>query len=73
LNHVICLIALIGNVKTKDFLLAQEDKKALDNYVKNEQKRRQQQKEHKYICINLTTSMFNNYTFVGISIHVANN
>ncbi len=36
LSHVICLIALIGDVKTKDFLLAQEDKKALDNYVKNE-------------------------------------
>jgi hypothetical protein len=36
LSHVICLIALIGDVKTKDLLLAQEDKKALDNYVKNE-------------------------------------
>jgi len=36
LIHVICLIALTGDVKTKDFLLAQENKKALDNYVKNE-------------------------------------
>jgi hypothetical protein len=64
---------LKGDVKTKEFFLAQEDKKALDNYVKNEQKWRQWQKEHKYICINLTTSMSNNYTFVGINIHVANN
>ncbi len=73
LSHVICLIALTGDVKTKDFLLAQEGKKALDNYVKNEQKQKQWQKEHKYICINLTTSMSTNYTFVGINIHVANN
>jgi hypothetical protein len=72
LSHVICLTVLTGDVKIEDFLLAQEDKNALDNYVKNEQ-RRQRQKEHKYICINLTTSMSNNYTFVGISIHVANN
>jgi len=35
LSHVICLIALTRNVETKDFLLAQKDKKALDNYVKN--------------------------------------
>jgi hypothetical protein len=72
LSHVICLIVLTGDVKIEDFLLAQEDKNVLDNYVKNEH-RRQRQKEHKYICINLTTSMSNNYTFVGISIHVANN
>jgi len=45
-NHIICLTTLTRDVKTKDFLLAQEDKKALDNYVKNEQKRRLQQKEH---------------------------
>jgi len=38
LSHVICLIALTGDVKTKEFFLAQEDNKALDNYVKNEQK-----------------------------------
>jgi hypothetical protein len=35
---MLCLIALKGDVKTKEFFLAQEDKKALDNYVKNEQK-----------------------------------
>ncbi len=38
LSHVICLIALTRDVKTEEFFLAQEDKKALDNYVKNEQK-----------------------------------
>jgi len=38
LSHVICLIALTRDIETKDFLLAQEDKKALDNCVKNEQK-----------------------------------
>ncbi len=38
LNHVICLIALTGDVKIEEFFLAQEDKKALDNYVKNELK-----------------------------------
>jgi hypothetical protein len=36
-------------------------------------KTQQRQKEHKYICINLTTTMSNNYTFVGINIHLANN
>jgi hypothetical protein len=30
LSHVICLIALTRDVETEDFLLAQEDKKALD-------------------------------------------
>jgi len=35
LSHVICLIALTRDLETKDFLLAQKDKKALDNYVKN--------------------------------------
>jgi hypothetical protein len=38
LSHVICLIALTRDVEIEDFLLAQEYKKALDNYVKNEQK-----------------------------------
>jgi hypothetical protein len=38
LSHVICLIALTRDVETEDCLLAQEDKKALDNYVKNDQK-----------------------------------
>ncbi len=38
LSHVICLIALTRDIKKKEVLLAQEDKKALDNYVKNEQK-----------------------------------
>jgi hypothetical protein len=33
------LDCLTRDIKTKEFLLAQEDKKALDNYVKNEQKR----------------------------------
>jgi len=37
LSHIICLITLIVDVKIEDFLLAQEDKKVLDNYVKNEQ------------------------------------
>ncbi len=40
LSPVICLIALTRDVETKDFLLAQEDKKALNNYVKNEKKRK---------------------------------
>jgi hypothetical protein len=35
LSHVICLIALTRDVEIEDFLLAQKDKKALDNYVKN--------------------------------------
>jgi hypothetical protein len=30
LSYVICLIALTRDVETEDFLLAQEDKKALD-------------------------------------------
>jgi hypothetical protein len=40
LSHVICLIALTRDVEIEEFLLAQEYKKALDNYVKNEQKQR---------------------------------
>ncbi len=40
LSPVICLIALTRDVETKDFLLAQEDKKSLNNYVKNEQKQK---------------------------------
>ncbi len=38
LSHIICLITLTVDVKIQHFLLAQEDKKALDHYVKNEQK-----------------------------------
>ncbi len=38
LSHVICLIALTGDVKIEDFFLAREDKKTLDNCEKNEEK-----------------------------------
>jgi hypothetical protein len=34
------LITLTRDVETEDFLLAQTDKKTLDNYVENEQKQR---------------------------------
>jgi len=46
LSHVVCLITLTRDVETKDILLAQEDKKTLDNYVKNERKRRHNSKKN---------------------------
>ncbi len=75
LSYVICLIALTRNVEIEDFLLAKEDKIALDNDVKNEQKRKHNGGKRSTNTSASTSpqSMSNNYTFPRISIHVANN
>lgn len=41
LEHVICLIGMSADADCENFLLDREDKKTLDNFVKNEQRRRQ--------------------------------
>jgi hypothetical protein len=69
------LIALKRDVEIEVFLLAKEDKKALDNYVKNEQKQKHNggKRSTNTSASASPQSMSSNYTFPRISIHVANN
>jgi hypothetical protein len=44
LNHIICLVSLRRDVGIENFLLMQEDKSALDSYLKNSQMQRRNNK-----------------------------